>query len=146
MKSFLMLNISRLREFNMKLTELNKKSYSRNVLKDYFNTDFDTARISESKRKYMLDKVSKLINEVHSSSKIHTSEKNPAYLKLLIIREALVTDGNEFVAARLAAIKAGEKEFTVGGKKYKVTGDISDELEEGFMPDKFEGKLEDGTT
>ena len=66
MKSFLMLNISRLREFNMKLTELNKKSYSRNVLKDYFNTDFDTARISESKRKYMLDKVSKLINEVHS--------------------------------------------------------------------------------
>ena len=141
-----MLNISRLREFNMKLTELNKKSYSRNVLKDYFNTDFDTARISESKRKYMLDKVSKLINEVHSSSKIHTSEKNPAYLKLLMIKEALVTDGNEFVAARLAAIKAGEKEFTVGGKKYKVTGDISDELEEGFMPDKFEGKLEDGTT
>ena len=130
----------------MKLTELNKKSYSRNVLKDYFNTDFDTARISESKRKYMLDKVSKLINEVHSSSKIHTSEKNPAYLKLLMIKEALVTDGNEFVAARLAAIKAGEKEFTVGGKKYKVTGDISDELEEGFMPDKFEGKLEDGTT
>ena len=53
---------------------------------------------------------------------------------------------HEFVAARLAAIKAGEKEFTVGGKKYKVTGDISDELEEGFMPDKFEGKLEDGTT
>ena len=141
-----MLNISRLREFNMKLTELNKKSYSRNVLKDYFNTDFDTARISESKRKYMLDKVSKLINEVHSSSKIHTSEKNPAYLKLLMIKEALVTDGNEFVAARLAAIKAGKKEFTVGGKKYKVTGDISDELEEGFMPDKFEGKLEDGTT
>ena len=94
----------------------------------------------------MLDKVSKLINEVHSSSKIHTSEKNPAYLKLLMIKEALVTDGNEFVAARLAAIKAGEKEFTVGGKKYKVTGDISDELEEGFMPDKFEGKLEDGTT
>ena len=130
----------------MKLTELNKKSYSRNVLKDYFNTDFDTARISESKRKYMLDKVSKLINEVHSSSKIHTSEKNPAYLKLLMIKEALVTDGNEFVAARLAAIKAGKKEFTVGGKKYKVTGDISDELEEGFMPDKFEGKLEDGTT
>ena len=130
----------------MKLTELNKKSYSRNVLKDYFNTDFDTARISESKRKYMLDKVSKLINEVHSSSKIHTSEQNPAYLKLLMIKEALVTDGNEFVAARLAAIKAGEKEFTVGGKKYKVTGDISDELEEGFMPDKFEGKLEDGTT
>ena len=146
MKSFLMLNISRLREFNMKLTELNKKSYSRNVLKDYFNTDFNTARISESNRKHMLDKVSKLINEVHSSTKIHTSEKNPAYLKLLMIKEALVTDGNEFVSARLAAIKAGKKEFTVGDKTYKVTGDTSDELEEGFMPDTFDGKLEDGTT
>ena len=46
----------------------------------------------------------------------------------------------------MAAIKAGKKEFKVGDKTYRVTGDTSDELEEGFMPDEFDGKLEDGTT
>ena len=94
----------------------------------------------------MLNKVNAMIGEVKSTSKIHTSEKNPTYLKLLVLKEALVTDGNEFVKARLAAIKAGKKEFKVGDKTYRVTGDTSDELEEGFMPDEFDGKLEDGTT
>ena len=36
-------------------------------------------------------------------------------------------EGNEFIGARLAAIKAGKKEFEVDGKKYKVTGDTSQE-------------------
>ena len=36
-------------------------------------------------------------------------------------------EGNEFTAARLAAIKAGKNSFTVDGKTYKVTGDTSDE-------------------
>ena len=130
----------------MKLTELNTTTHSKKVLADYFDTKIDTKKLSPTQRTTMLKKVNAMIGEVKSTSKVHTSEKNPTYLKLLVLKEALVTDGNEFVAARLAAIKKGESHFTVGGKKYKVTGDTSDELEEGFMPDEFDGKLEDGTT
>ena len=130
----------------MKLTELNTTTHSKKVLADYFDTKIDTKKLSPTQRTTMLNKVNAMIGEVKSTSKIHTSEKNPTYLKLLVLKEALVTDGNEFVKARLAAIKAGKKEFKVGDKTYKVTGDTSDELEEGFMPDEFDGKLEDGTT
>ena len=130
----------------MKLTELNTTTHSKKVLADYFDTKIDTKKLSPTQRTTMLNKVNAMIGEVKSTSKIHTSEKNPTYLKLLVLKEALVTDGNEFVKARLAAIKAGKKEFKVGDKTYRVTGDTSDELEEGFMPDEFDGKLEDGTT
>lgn len=41
--------------------------------------------------------------------------------------EADVEEGNEFTGARQAAIKAGKKHFTVGGKTYSVTGDTSKE-------------------
>lgn len=130
----------------MKLTELNTTTHSKKVLADYFDTKIDTKKLSPTQRTTMLNKVNAMIGEVKSTSRIHTSEKNPTYLKLLVLKEALVTDGNEFVQARLAAIKAGKKEFKVGDKTYRVTGDTSDELEEGFMPDEFDGKLEDGTT
>ncbi len=43
--------------------------------------------------------------------------------------EADVEEGNEFTGARQAAIKAGKKHFTVGGKTYPVTGDTSSDEE-----------------
>lgn len=43
------------------------------------------------------------------------------------IKEGDMEESNEFIGARLAAIKAGRPSFTVGGKTYKVTGDTSDE-------------------
>ena len=42
-----------------------------------------------------------------------------------------INESNPFTDARMNAIKAGKKEFKVGGKTYKVTGDIKDELEAG---------------
>lgn len=41
-----------------------------------------------------------------------------------------VAEANKFVKARKDAINAGKDEFEVDGKKYKVTGDTSQELEE----------------
>lgn len=43
------------------------------------------------------------------------------------VTEAEVDESNAFTNARMNAIKAGKKEFTVNGKEYKVTGDTSDE-------------------
>lgn len=50
------------------------------------------------------------------------------------VAEDDVEEGNDFTGARLDAIKAGKSSFVVGGRKYKVTGDTSDEkaLEEAW--------------
>ena len=45
------------------------------------------------------------------------------------LNNAVMGESNPFTDARMNAIKAGEKEFTVNGKKYRVTGDTSDEEE-----------------
>lgn len=41
-----------------------------------------------------------------------------------------VAEQNKFTGARKAAIQTGKSEFEVDGKKYKVTGDTSEELDE----------------
>jgi hypothetical protein len=46
-----------------------------------------------------------------------------------------IAEANKFVSARKDAIKAGKKEFEVDGKKYKVTGDTTDELSESYQVD-----------
>ena len=46
------------------------------------------------------------------------------------VDEAEFEEGNKFIDARRDAIKAGKTEFEVDGKKYKVTGDTSDEKEQ----------------
>ena len=48
---------------------------------------------------------------------------------------AKVRESNAFVDARREAIKNDEKEFTIGGKTYKVTGDTSDEKKNESMFD-----------
>jgi RNA polymerase sigma factor (sigma-70 family) len=45
------------------------------------------------------------------------------------LNNAVMGESNPFTDARMNAIKAGKKEFTVNGKKYRVTGDTSDEEE-----------------
>ena len=45
------------------------------------------------------------------------------------LRNRMVGESNPFTDARMNAIKAGKKDFTVHGKKYKVTGDTTDEEE-----------------
>jgi hypothetical protein len=49
-------------------------------------------------------------------------------------------ESNVFTDARMNAIKAGKKEFSVNGKTYKVTGDIKDELEAGTNENFADGK------
>jgi hypothetical protein len=58
---------------------------------------------------------------------------------------AVMGESNPFTDARMNAIKAGKKEFTVNGKKYRVTGDTSDEEEaianEAINRDEYTAKL-----
>ena len=45
------------------------------------------------------------------------------------LNSAVMGESNPFTDARMNAIKAGKNHFTVKGKKYRVTGDTSDEEE-----------------
>lgn len=57
------------------------------------------------------------------------ADKAGVKLNSAVMGEQGVAESNPFTDARMNAIKAGKKEFTVKGKKYRVTGDISDEEE-----------------
>ncbi|MBL18201.1 MAG: hypothetical protein CMC82_00005, partial [Flavobacteriaceae bacterium] len=61
------------------------------------------------------------------------------------VDEAEVEEGNKFIDARRDAIKAGKTEFEVDGKKYKVTGDTSDEKKqtEGYRSDATQEEIDE---
>lgn len=75
----------------MKLTEFNKKPHlmAKKALKENFNTDIKLEKMNLSETRTMLRKVKTLISEVRDTNKVHTSETNPAYLKLVFMEQAL---------------------------------------------------------
>lgn len=91
----------------------------------------------------------------NDSGKTGSPDENEAHVKAGIIMrmfdkkypeyfKSSVVESNTFTDARMNAIKAGKTEFKVGGKTYKVTGDIKDELEaetnENFADGKKPGR------
>jgi hypothetical protein len=51
--------------------------------------------MSAKQARMMLNKVRKLVNEHRQTSAFHHSEKNPAYLKLMMMERVLTTKVNE---------------------------------------------------
>ena len=76
----------------MNLTDLreNKKSkLATKVLRENFKYDMNLEQLDIRKTHSMLTKVRSLINESKASSRIHSSHRDPAYLKLLMMEQAL---------------------------------------------------------
>ena len=76
----------------MKLTDLDAHRLNRKnqqVFESYFDKSVDFNRLNSQQARKMLHKVRDLISEQRQSSKIHTSERDPAYLKLLVLEQAL---------------------------------------------------------
>lgn len=76
----------------MKLTDIAPKTDVRlitKVMKSYFAPKIDVANLSETKARTMLTKTRALIKEAKNSPRLHTSEKSPAYLELLMLEQAL---------------------------------------------------------
>ena len=109
------------------------------LAKRTFGYALDLDNISEAKAQALYKNLSDqmAIYETKLGSKAQARTK---YYEMKLALEALhkhieerkmeeddFEEGNEFIGARLAAIKAGKKEFEVDGKKYKVTGDTSQE-------------------
>lgn len=86
----------KLNEFNMKPSTVAKKA-----LKEHFNTtvNFDSLSLYDTNR--MLRKVKGLMNEMQSSEKSFASERNPSYMKLMFMEQALVHHYGELKALPL---------------------------------------------
>ena len=104
----------------MKLFELDAPKSKRvaSVMSSHFGktVDFDAVTIKEAQA--MLPRVSKMISEHRKTPGFHSSEKNPAYLELMMIEQALRDKVNEQediaevaplagIAARAAGAAAG---------------------------------------
>jgi hypothetical protein len=76
----------------MNLSELqeNKKSkMATKVLRENFNFDIDLRRMNIKTSTAMLKKVRNLVTEAKQSTTVHTSHRDPGYLKLLMLEQAL---------------------------------------------------------
>lgn len=81
----------------MKLTEFNmsKTSMAKKALKEHFNTSFNIEKLGLFETKTMLNKVKKLMSESKSDVQ---RQQNPAYLKLMMMEQALVHHYGELKA------------------------------------------------
>jgi hypothetical protein len=73
----------------MRLTDLDKTNTPVKALKENFAMDFDVSTLDKSKTRNMLTKVKGLINETRKSKDFHTAQKNPSYMKLMFMEQAL---------------------------------------------------------
>ena len=76
----------------MKLQDLESNhpvEKSQKVFESYFGKKVNFTDISKSQAQQMLEKVRGLIREHRNSSRLHTSERNPNYLKLMVMEQAL---------------------------------------------------------
>lgn len=76
----------------MELSELQTKQSARlatRALREHFNHNLDLDRLDISNTRTMLRRVRGLLAESRTSSASHTSHQNPAYLKLLMMEQAL---------------------------------------------------------
>ncbi len=80
------------KDSKMKLQELDSKTktqQTRKVLESYFGQQLDVGAVSVKTAKEMLKKIRGLIREHRGTPQFHRSEKNPAYLKMVVMEQAL---------------------------------------------------------
>jgi len=76
----------------MKLQELESKTkvqQSQRVLESYFGQRMSLSSITPAQARKMLGRVRGLIREHRQTPDFHTSERDPAYIKLIVIEQAL---------------------------------------------------------
>jgi hypothetical protein len=76
----------------MKLTEFNLKPtlVAKKALKEHFSTNLNVDALSLYDTKRMLTKVKGIVNEMRQGDKANYREQNPAYLKAVMLEQALV--------------------------------------------------------
>jgi DNA anti-recombination protein RmuC len=78
----------------MKLQELavaNPTKQAAKVFESYFGKAISVERLTHQQARTMLSNVRKLVNEHRRTPEFHRSEQNPAYLKLVMLEQALTS-------------------------------------------------------
>lgn len=86
----------------MKLQHLAPKRSSQTIveaIESYFESVPKVSSLSETDTSTMLMKVQSLIKEFRTTPQFHLSEKNPKYLKLVMLEQALATQLDEYAGA-----------------------------------------------
>jgi hypothetical protein len=69
------------------------------VFESYFGSKFDVSQLTAGQTNSMLRRVRKVIGEHRSSTGRHQSERNPGYLKLVMVEQALAARLSEMMPA-----------------------------------------------
>ena len=99
----------------MKLQELasqRKTKQISNVMESYFQTKINVDGLDRGQTKSMLKKVQGLLKEHRSTTARHRSEQNPAYLKLVMMEQALVArlrEGDMVPTASTGSVGAAQQ-------------------------------------
>jgi hypothetical protein len=77
----------------MKLNEMNlgKKASTKKALKEHFQIDLNFDKMGMASTKQMLKKVRGLISETKMIKESHSRHQNPAYMKLVMMEQALAS-------------------------------------------------------
>jgi hypothetical protein len=96
------LNIYNLEDSQMKLQDLAAAKPTQQISKvfeSYFGAKFDVSQLNAAQTTSMLRRVRQVIGEHRSSTSRHQSERNPGYLKLVMVEQALSARLSEMMPA-----------------------------------------------
>jgi len=99
----------------MKLQELaapNPAQQIARVFESYFGSRITVEQLNENQTVAMLRRVRDMINEHQSTVERHNSEKNPSYLKLVVMEKALIAKLKEFDQPATAATPQQQQQQT----------------------------------
>jgi hypothetical protein len=85
----------------MILNDLNRKNVAQKALKENFDININTSKLSRSQTKTMLDKVNRLIKEARSKPNFYDSQRSPTYMKLVFMSQALTEHYNSTRKSRI---------------------------------------------
>ena len=95
----------------MKLNELAAQRPSKQIAKvfeSYFGNKIKFDKLTRGQTRQMLTRVSGLVNEHRSTPAFHVSERNQAYLSLIIMEQGLTQRLRELEAARRTQLRESE--------------------------------------
>ncbi|MEY2925018.1 MAG: hypothetical protein RLZZ337_1566 [Bacteroidota bacterium] len=78
----------------MNLKDINPKSTAKkmnSLMESRFGFKIDFSKLSHAKAVHLTNRITENINKIRHSYGVHTAERNPKYLELLMIRESLTT-------------------------------------------------------
>ena len=129
----------------MKLQELavaNPTKQAAKVFESYFGDSFSFETLSQQQSRGMLKRVRNLIAEHRRSAEFHHSEQNPAYLKLIMMEQALAGQAtapgtvpvDPAKAAALATAQQQQKKRQLQDEIKQLQAQISEKQKQMNMP------------